>query len=99
MTNERIELDEFVTVSKARQSLSDIIDSLAERRTVITRNGLPAAVLMSFQEYRALKAVQALASDPERLQRVLRESAAGERRPIEELLAKHKKAARTAATG
>jgi prevent-host-death family protein len=97
--NHSLDVDEFVTVSKARQSLSDIIDGLRERRTIITRNGLPTAVLMSFQEYRALKAIQALAADPDRLRQALQERAAGARRPIDDLLTPQEAVAKTSAAG
>ena len=44
----------FVTMSAARKSLPSLIAS--PDRAVITRNGLPAAVLIGFEEFRAMRA-------------------------------------------
>jgi PHD/YefM family antitoxin component YafN of YafNO toxin-antitoxin module len=44
----------FVTMSTARSTLPTLIAELD--RAVITRNGLPAAVLVGFDEFRAMRA-------------------------------------------
>ena len=44
----------FVTMSAARNSLPTLISGTD--RAVITRNGLPAAVLIGFDEFRAMRA-------------------------------------------
>lgn len=59
----------YLNVSKARRGLAELID-LTER-TVITKNGEPAAVLMSVEEYRSLVAARMLARRPEELSRIL----------------------------
>src|SRR5688572_19468264 len=56
----------YLTITAVRASLLRLVDDLTER-TAIMRNGQPVAVLLDFEDYRALCASQALARDPERL--------------------------------
>jgi prevent-host-death family protein len=55
----------YVNATTARTDLLKILDGLDER-VAITKSGQPVAVLLDFNDYRALRASQALASDPER---------------------------------
>lgn len=55
----------FVTMSDARKSLPALISGPG--RAVITRNGLPAAVLVGFEEFRAMRADLLLLRDQEQL--------------------------------
>jgi len=56
----------YLTVTNARASFLRLVDDLAER-IAIMRNGQPVAVLLDFDDYRALCAAQAFTRDPERL--------------------------------
>jgi len=58
----------FVTMSAARKSLPTLIAS--PDRAVITRNGLPAAVLIGFEEFRAMRADLLLLRDRAQLEAV-----------------------------
>jgi len=58
----------YLAVSKARAKLPDLIDSI--ERTVITRNGEPAAVLLALDDYRAMHAMQVFSRHPEDLVRI-----------------------------
>jgi prevent-host-death family protein len=71
-----------LAVSRARAELPTLIDSL--ERTLITRNGEPAAVLMNIDDYRAMQAINRLARDPERLRRILDDHAKVQRGELEE---------------
>ena len=59
-----------LNVSKARADLPSLVGS--EERVVITRNGRPAAVLLSVDDFRVLRAAQELAKDPAAVARVHR---------------------------
>lgn len=58
-----------LAVSRARAELPTLIESL--ERTVITKNGEPAAVLLHIDDYRAMRAMQVLSRHPEELTRIL----------------------------
>jgi prevent-host-death family protein len=55
----------FVTVSKARGELPLLVESID--RVVLTKNGEPMAVLLHLDDYRAMRAMQRLATQPDRL--------------------------------
>lgn len=71
-----------LAVSRARAELPALLDSL--ERTVITRNGEPAAVLMNIDDYRAMQAINRLSRDPERLRRILDDHAKVQRGELDE---------------
>ena len=54
----------YEQVSTVRQSLSDLIEDLGES-VAITKAGKPVAVLLSFEEFRALRATRALLDQPD----------------------------------
>ncbi len=58
----------FITMSAARKSLPSLI--AGPDRAVITRNGLPAAVLVGFEEFRAMRADLLLLRDRAQLEAV-----------------------------
>jgi len=71
----------YLNVTTARTLLLRLVDHLSER-IAIMRNSQPVAVLLDFDDYRALVAAQALARDPERLvemQAIARRFRAGDR--------------------
>jgi len=55
----------FLAISKARSDLPALVDSV--ERVVLTKNGEPVAVLLHLDDYRALRAMQRLAGQPDRL--------------------------------
>lgn len=59
----------FVTLSTARNTLPSLIAN--SDRTVITRNGQPAAVLLDFEEFRAMRADLLLARNQAQHEAVL----------------------------
>ena len=75
-------LDRFVSVSHAKTHLLDLVRTLQKRQEVvaITRDGSPAAVLLSMEQYEGLIETLELLSDVgarRSLRRSLRQAAAG----------------------
>lgn len=56
-----------IPFSQARSELTKLLDELAERHEhfVITRNGLPAAVILSPDEYAAIQETLEILQDPD----------------------------------
>lgn len=52
----------YVPITEARSSLPDLVDS--EEVSVITRQGRPVSVLLSFDAYRSMQADLEMAADP-----------------------------------
>jgi len=71
-------LDRFVSVSHAKTHLLDLVRTLQTRQDVvaITRDGAPAAVLLSMEQYEGLIETLELLSDAG-ARRSLRQAAAG----------------------
>jgi antitoxin YefM len=67
----------IVPFTEARSILSELLDEVTERQehVVITRNGRPAAVVLSSEEYEALAETLEVLEDDETLE-ALRESEA-----------------------
>lgn len=65
----------IVPFTEARAQLSELLDEVSERHEhiVITRNGHPAAVVLSNDEYEAIEETLEIVQDEEALQ-ALRES-------------------------
>ena len=57
----------YFSVAEARAKLAAILDSAAKsrERTVITRNGEPAAVIMSLDDYESMNETLEILADPE----------------------------------
>ena len=75
-------LDRFVSVSHAKTHLLDLVRTLEKRQDVvaITRDGTPAAVLLSMEQYEGLIETLELLSDAgarRSLRRSLRQARAG----------------------
>ena len=75
-------LDRFVSVSHAKAHLLDLVRTLQEQQDVIgiTRDGTPAAVLISMEQYAGLVETLELLSDAatrRSLRRSLRQATAG----------------------
>jgi len=64
-----------VPLTQARAGLSELLDEVGERHehVIITRNGRPAAVILSSEEYEALAETLEILDDDEALQ-ALRDS-------------------------
>ncbi|MEY4980900.1 MAG: hypothetical protein RL174_238 [Actinomycetota bacterium] len=58
---------EFLSVAEARANLASVLDEISESKNhrVITRNGQPAAVLMSIDQYESMVETLEILSDPE----------------------------------
>lgn len=71
------EVAKLVPFTEARSTLSELLDEVTERQehVVITRNGRPAAVVISSAEYEALTETLEVLEDGETLE-ALRESEA-----------------------
>jgi prevent-host-death family protein len=79
-----------VSVRELRASLSSYLDAVSDRRdhVVVTRNGAPAAVLISIGEYEGLEETVEILSDPDTvlaLEEGLAEIARGETVTLDEL--------------
>jgi antitoxin YefM len=79
-------------LSEVKATLSKLVDDVAneQERIVVTRNGRPAAVLISPEDLDSLEETLAVLSDPELLGRVrtgLEEASKGAGRPLDELIA------------
>ena len=61
-----------IPVTEARAKLPQLVKAADERfdRTVITSNGKPAAVIMSYEEYEAWEDTLEILSDPEAMQAI-----------------------------
>ena len=57
----------FFSMAEARAKLAAILDSAVKsnERTVITRNGEPAAVIMSLDDYESMNETLDILADPE----------------------------------
>jgi len=67
----------ILPISEVKARLPELVTGVAEREEeiIVTRNGKPAAMLVSYAEYERLKATLDVLSDPE-LMRQIRESEA-----------------------
>ena len=60
-------VDEYITVSTAKAKLLKILRNVEKRgdKVVITRNGMPKAILMNFEDYEGLIETLDILSDEE----------------------------------
>lgn len=82
----------IVPFTEARSNLTEILDELQARRehVLITRNGRPAAVLLSADEYESLEETLEILQDKElldALRRSERDGVAGRLTPLKDLRA------------
>jgi antitoxin YefM len=63
---------QILPVTEARAKLPQLVKAADERfdRTVITSNGKPAAVIMSYEEYEAWEETLEVLSDPEAMRAI-----------------------------
>ncbi|MBI3595999.1 MAG: type II toxin-antitoxin system Phd/YefM family antitoxin [Nitrospirae bacterium] len=89
------QVDQFVSVTDAKNRLLDLIRSLAEKDEVlaITRGGIPAAVVLSPERYEGLLETIEVLSDPrsmESIRRSLKQARKGRWLSEEEVFGKEK---------
>lgn len=67
-----MEIDTYIPVTKAKTRLLDMIRALGDQddTIAITRNGTPAAVMMSMARYEALRETLAILGDEEIMRRI-----------------------------
>ena len=67
-------VDQFISVTDAKNRFLDIIRTLKQRQEVvaITRDGVPAAVLLSVEQFEGLLDTIEILGDPKTLQSVRR---------------------------
>jgi prevent-host-death family protein len=62
-------MDRYLTTSEARQKFLSLVDEIeAGDQVIITKRGVPKAVILDFEQLQTLKAVARLWQDPEALQ-------------------------------
>ncbi|MBI3376536.1 MAG: type II toxin-antitoxin system Phd/YefM family antitoxin [Betaproteobacteria bacterium] len=68
------DVDQFISVTDAKNRFLDIIRTLKQRQEVvaITRDGVPAAVLLSMEQFEGLLDTIEILGDPKTLQSVRR---------------------------
>jgi len=61
-------MDRYITTSEARQKFLSLVDEVEDGdQVIITKRGVPKAVIVNFEQLRTLKAVARLWQDPEAL--------------------------------
>ncbi len=81
---------QFLTATETRKNILQLLKELqlVEERFIITRDGKPAAVLMSYREYENLLATLDVMADPElqrKIKRGLQDEQAGRLRSMEDV--------------
>ena len=62
-------MDRYLTTSEARQKFLNLVEEVDEGdRIIVTKRGVPKAVIVNFEHLETLKAVARLWQDPEALQ-------------------------------
>ncbi len=62
-------MDRYLTTSEARQKFLNLVEEVGEGdRIIVTKRGVPKAVIVNFEHLETLKAVARLWQDPEALQ-------------------------------
>lgn len=62
-------MERYLTTSEARQRFLSLVDEVAEGdQIVITKRGVPKAVMVKFEDLQAVKAIARLWQDPDALQ-------------------------------
>lgn len=83
-----MQIDDYVPVTKAKALFLDMIRMIdAQDSTIaITRNGVPKAVLMSMEQYEAVRETMMIMGDPD-LMRQIRDSLSDikEKKPLVDL--------------
>ena len=61
-----MQIDSYIPVTKAKSRLLDMIRMIDDRENTIaiTKNGVPKAVLMSMEQYEAMRETMTILGDP-----------------------------------
>jgi antitoxin YefM len=72
MRRNPMQIDSYVPVTKAKNMLLDMIRMIddQENTIAITRNGVPKAVLMSMEQYEAMRETMAILGDPDLMKQI-----------------------------
>ncbi|MBA3011130.1 MAG: type II toxin-antitoxin system Phd/YefM family antitoxin [Proteobacteria bacterium] len=67
-----MQIDNYIPVTKAKTRLLDIIRTLNDREDTIaiTKNGIPRAVIMSMEQYEAIRETMAILGDVEMMKQI-----------------------------
>ncbi|MGH7771341.1 MAG: type II toxin-antitoxin system Phd/YefM family antitoxin [Candidatus Binatia bacterium] len=61
-------MDRYLTTSEARRKFLSLVDEVEDGdQVIITKRGIPKAVILNFEQLQTLKAVARLWQDPEAL--------------------------------
>jgi prevent-host-death family protein len=61
-------MDRYLTTSEARQKFLNLVDEVEDGdQVIVTKRGVPKAVIVNFEQLQTLKAVARLWQDPEAL--------------------------------
>lgn len=64
-------MNRYVTTSEARQKFLNLVDEVEDGdQVIITKRGVPKAVILNFEQLQTLKAVARLWQDPEALRAI-----------------------------
>jgi len=60
-----MQIDSYIAVTKAKAKLLDMIRNINDRDDIIaiTKNGIPKAVIMSMEQYEAMRETMAIMAD------------------------------------
>jgi antitoxin YefM len=67
-----MQIDNYIPVTKAKARLLDIIRMINDREDTIaiTKNGIPRAVIMSMEQYEAMRETMAILGDVEMMKQI-----------------------------
>jgi antitoxin YefM len=67
-----MQIDNYIPVTKAKTRLLDIIRMINDREDTIaiTKNGIPRAVIMSMEQYEAMRETMAILGDVEMMKQI-----------------------------
>lgn len=67
-----MQIDSYIPVTKAKTSLLDMIRMIddSENTVAITKNGIPKAVLMSMDQYEAMRETMTILGDPDMMAQI-----------------------------
>ena len=67
-----MQIDSYIPVTKAKTRLLDMIRMIDDRENTvaITKNGVPKAVLMSMEQYEAMRETMIILGDPDMMEQI-----------------------------
>ncbi|MBU1706034.1 type II toxin-antitoxin system Phd/YefM family antitoxin [Patescibacteria group bacterium] len=83
-----MQIDNYIPITKAKTRLLDIIRMINDREDTIaiTKNGIPKAVIMSMDQYEAMRETMAILGDVEMMKQIRRSrNEVKENRPLVDL--------------